>query len=94
MSTPTPNKLTLVAAGVFAVTNPKKGKTWGTSSPEEQQPSFETAQFLLSHIFGADVNKVDQPKLAAVLEGKGLIGKDCNANTVVSVFVNITSALG
>jgi hypothetical protein len=93
MSTPTPNKLTLVAAGLFSVTNPPKGKTWANISAEAKAPCIAAAEFLAGQTFGADVSTVDQPKLAAIFEKTEML-KGSNANTVVSVFVNITAALG
>lgn len=94
-----PDKRTLIAAVLYGLapqktTETRKGKqalSWADLPADERKPFITASEYLLGQSFGVDLPALDRAKLAANFEEQKLI--DANANTVVSVFVSVTSAL-
>lgn len=92
-----PNKPTLIAAALYgASTQIEVGKdklAWSELSPAQSKPFFAAAEFLLGQTFGATIQRAERAKLSAGLEGLELESVDGDANTLVSIFVSVASAL-
>jgi hypothetical protein len=94
-----PDKRTLLAAAIYGLCPPiltekKRPQAWSALSADERKPYIEVSEFVGGQMFGVDPQVADRPKLAATVEKAGFaVLKDVNANSLVSVAVNVTSAL-
>jgi hypothetical protein len=94
-----PDKRTITGAIIYGLCAPilnekKRPQAWSALSAEERKPYIEVAEFLGGQMFGVDPQMSDRPRLAATLEKAGFaVLKDVNANTVVSVVINVNAAL-
>lgn len=96
-----PNKPTMIAAALYGISaqvilKNRKGESpvaWCDLTAEQNRPFIDAAQYLLGQTFGVAPQVVDRARLAAGLEAQKFPGVDGNANTIVSVFVNIASLL-
>jgi hypothetical protein len=93
----TPNKVTLVAASIYAISEAPDAKVskplWGQLNDEEKKPFNKASEFLCQYTHSAAYEDIKRPALAATFE-KQFPDVKANANTVVEVFVNIASSLG
>lgn len=97
-----PDKRTVIAAATYGLCKPvtiesRKGvikQPWSCLSAAQQQPFISAAEILMGQTFGVEPQNVDRAKLAATLESAKIDEVDANANTIVGVFVNLTSVLG
>ncbi len=91
-----PNKPTLVAAVLYALSDPKgvNGKQpllW-TEIPEASKTSYlKLADFLGQYVVGSQPQDVDRGKLAGVLHSmiKGTPAEGLNADHAVTVFLTL-----
>jgi ABC-type transporter MlaC component len=98
MSQANPDKRTIIAAAIYGIseqvtTETRKGVValpWASLSPEQQKPFVDAAEFVSAQMFGTDINTVDRKAITTALE-KSFRIKD--AETIVSVAINVTSAL-
>jgi hypothetical protein len=93
-----PNKVTLVAAAIYAISPVKDAKErkplWINLDDGARMPFIKASEFLSQYCHGAPYPLVDRAKTAAQLE---LLTKDtpvtANANTSVDLFLSIASLL-
>lgn len=91
-----PNKVTIVAAAIYAVSsNPevKNKPLWTALSDQEKKPFLTASEFLASYAHGSDFHVLDRAKTAASFEAQ-CGDMTVNANTAVEVFLTISSLLG
>ena len=94
-----PDKRTLIAAAIYGLSAPiltekKRPQAWSALSADERKPYIAVSEFIGGQMFGVDPQVTDRPRLAATLEKAGFaVLKEANANTVVSVVVNLNAAL-
>lgn len=99
MSQANPDKRTIIAAAIYGIseqvtTETRRGVValpWAGLSPEQQKPFVDAAEFVSAQMFGTDINTVDRKAIAAAFEKHS--GIDLDAKTLVSVVINVTSAL-
>jgi len=92
-----PNKITLVAAGIHAITENKKDSKeqkllWGSLTDAQRLVYAKASEFLAQYTHGADYASVDRAKLAAQFE-KAAPEIKANANDVVEIYLNIASLM-
>ena len=92
-----PNKVTLIASAIYAITPPAEEKKvpvlWTALSDEAKLPFNKAAEFLCQYTSGAALTEVDRAKLAASVE-KAASGIEANANDIVAIFLNVSAVLG